>query len=523
MSDKRTITAATAVLSTATMASRFAGLARDMVIASLFGAGFGSDAFFMAFTIPNLLRRFFAEGSLTAAFVPTFSQIRQQQGQLEAQRVVNLCWSLLLVVMVLVTVVGIVASPWLVDVIGAGFGKVAGKLELTVYLTRLMFPYIFFVSMLALFTGVLNVYGHYFIPAVSPLILNLAMISSALICRQMFDLPIESLAWGVVAGGVLQLAMTLPVLYRYGFTLKWSLQWRDAVIQRIGRLMLPGVFGVAIYQINVVVTRLLSSFLHQGSVSYLYYGQRLFEFPQGIFVVSLAQAVLPTMSKQAADGDMAAVKKSLNYSLTLIMLITVPAAAGLMVCALPIYTQLFMNGAFSYVDVQQTARALAAYAPGLLFVGISRVIVPTFYAMHDTRTPVWVSFWTLLVNVVVGLLLMGPFQHIGLAMALTCSSIFNAMVLLLLLQRRIGSIALKALGWVFVRVVAATAVMVLSVDRLLLFGQWSLGFTALNIAVLAGAIAAGIASYAVCCYVLQITEMHEVVAMLKRRLGRRAA
>lgn len=503
------------------MISRFAGLARDMVIASIFGAGFGSDAFFMAFTIPNLLRRFFAEGSLTAAFVPTFTQVRQHQGDEEAQRVVNICWSLLLLVMLGVTCVGILIAPWLVDVIGAGFGKVAGKLELTIHLTRLMFPYIFFVSMLALFTGVLNVYGHYFVPAFSPLILNLSMISGALLCRQMFTVPIESLAWGVVAGGFLQLAMTIPVLRRYGLTLKFSLNWRDSVVQRIGCLMIPGIVGVAIYQINVVVTRLLSSFLEQGSVSYLYYGQRLFEFPQGIFVVSLAQAVLPTMSKQAAAGDMAAVKSSLNYALTLIMLITIPASAGLMVCALPIYSQLFMNGAFSYTDVQQTALALAAYAPGLLFVGISRVIVPTFYAMQDTRTPVWVSFWTLLVNVGLGLLMMGPWQYVGLAMALTCSSVFNALVLLVLLKRRIGSIAFTAVSWTAARVLVATGVMALIVNRLLLLGEWSSGVNTLNLVVLLGAISIGMASYCSCCYIFQIKELREVVGLVKRRLRSR--
>ncbi|MDY0190332.1 MAG: murein biosynthesis integral membrane protein MurJ [Desulfuromonas sp.] len=522
MSDKKTITAATAVLSSATMLSRFAGLARDMVIASIFGAGFGSDAFFMAFTIPNLLRRFFAEGSLTAAFVPTFTQVRQQQGEEEAQRVVNICWSLLVLVMLGVTCLGILLAPWLVDVIGAGFGNVAGKLELTVHLTRLMFPYIFFVSLLALFTGVLNVYGHYFIPAFSPLILNLAMISGALLCRNMFSIPIEALAWGVVVGGVLQLAMTVPVLRRYGLSLHFSCNWRDRIVQKISRLMIPGIIGVAIYQINVVVTRLLSSFLEQGSVSYLYYGQRLFEFPQGIFVVSLAQAVLPTMSKQASTGDMAGVKHSLSYSLTLIMLITIPASAGLMVCAIPIYSQLFMYGAFSYTDVQQTALALAAYAPGLLFVGISRVIVPTFYAMQDTRTPVWVSFWTLLVNMGLGLLLMGPWQHIGLAMALTCSSVFNAVALLVLLKLRIGSIALSAVGWTAIRVLLATAVMALIVHRLLLFGHWSLGVNSTNIAVLLGAISVGIVSYLIGCYLLQIKELREVVTMLKRRLSHRA-
>jgi putative peptidoglycan lipid II flippase len=518
MTDKKNITAATVVLSSATMMSRCGGLARDMVIASLFGAGFGSDAFFMAFTIPNLLRRFFAEGSLTAAFVPTFTQVRSQQGEVAAQRVVNICWSLLLVVMLGVTLCGMFASPWLVKLIASGFAEVSGKLDLTIHLTRLMFPYIFFVSLLSLLTGVLNVYGHYFIPAFSPLVLNLVMIASALFLHQQFAVPIESLAWGVVVGGALQLAMTLPVMRRYGFNLKLCFQWRDTVVQRIGSLMIPGVVGVAIYQINVVVTRVLSSFLDQGSVSYLYYGQRLFEFPQGIFVVSLAQAVLPTMSKQAAAGNIDEVKNSLRYALTLIMLITIPATAGLMVCALPIYSQLFMNGAFTYLAVQQTAAALAAYAPALLFVGISRVIVPTFYAMQDTRTPVWVSFWTLLVNVGCGLLLMGAYKHIGLAMALTGASVFNALVLLVLLRKRIGQLGLVAVAWVGLRVMLATLVMAVVVYQLLLLGTWQQGLSWMNITLLGASICCGILTYVACCYVCNIKEIHDVVALVKRRL-----
>jgi len=520
MSERRKITLAAGILSLATLISRFAGLARDMVIATLFGAGFGSDAFFMAFTLPNLLRRFFAEGSLTAAFVPTFSQVREQQGELAAQRVMVLCWSLLATVMVVVTMVGIVLAPGLVQMIAHGFGEIAGKLELTVSLTRIMFPYIFFVSLLALLTGVLNVYGHYFIPAISPLVLNLAMISSALLLHHRFAMPIEALAWGVIAGGVLQLAMTLPVLRRYGLRLGWQWNWRDSTVRRITLLMVPGIAGVAIYQINVVVTRLLSSFLEQGSVSYLYYGQRLFEFPQGIFIVSLAQAVLPTMSRQAAAGEVDEVKNSLRYALTLIVLVTLPAGVGLIVCAEPIFSQLFMQGAFGFSDVQQTALALAAYAPGLVFVGISRVIVPTFYALQDTRTPVWISFWTLLANVAFGLLLMGPFQHVGLAVALTLSSVVNSVILLVMLRRKIGRLGLKSLWLTTLKALLACGVMAVVVERVLLLGAWSAGLTLTNAMILAAGIAGGVASYLVVGRLARIAELKELQAIVVRKLRR---
>ncbi len=520
MSERRKITLAAGILSLATLISRFAGLARDMVIATLFGAGFGSDAFFMAFTIPNLLRRFFAEGSLTAAFVPTFSQVREQQGEQAAQRVMVLCWSLLATVMVVVTMLGIVLAPGLVQMIAHGFGEIAGKLELTVDLTRIMFPYIFFVSLLALLTGVLNVYGHYFVPAISPLVLNLAMIGSALLFHHRFVVPVEALAWGVIVGGVLQLTMTLPVLRRYDLRLGWHWNWRDSTVRRIALLMVPGIAGVAIYQINVVVTRLLSSFLEQGSVSYLYYGQRLFEFPQGIFIVSLAQAVLPTMSRQAAAGEVDEVKQSLRYALSLIVLVTLPAGVGLIVCAEPIFSQLFMQGAFGFADVQQTALALAAYAPGLVFVGISRVIVPTFYALQDTRTPVWISFWTLLANVAFGLLLMGPFQHVGLAAALTLSSVVNSVILLVMLRRKIGRLGLKSLWLTTVKALLACSVMALVVERILLLGEWSTGLTLANATLLGAGVVAGVASYLLVGRLVKIAELKELQAMVQRKLRR---
>lgn len=521
MTHRKKISLAVAVLGSATMMSRIAGLVRDVVIAALFGAGFGSDAFFMAFTIPNLLRRFFAEGSLTAAFIPTFTQVRYQHGEDEARRVFANCWSLLLVVLLAVTAFGLVLAPWLVELIGHGFGRIAGKLELTTQLTRIMFPYILFVSLLSLLTGVLNIYGHYFIPAFSPLVLNVAIIVSAVFFHHHFQVGVEALAWGVLIGGALQLLMTLPLMRRYGFRLKFQPHWRDKVVQRIAGLMVPGLAGVAIYQINVVVTRLLSSFLAEGSVSYLYYGQRLFEFPQGIFVVSLAQAVLPTMSRQAANGALDEVKESLRYALMLIQLVTIPAAVGLMVCAVPIYSQLFMSGAFSYSDVEQTATALLIYAPGLLFVGISRVIAPTFYALQDTRTPVRVSFWTLLVNVGFGLLLMGPYHYLGLAAALTLSSIFNALFLLILLRKRLGGLALRSAAWSGIRVVVASAIMAGAVHGILQWGQWAEGLNRSNVTILVVAIGVGIVVYAVSCVLLRIREVNDLVRILKWR--RRAA
>ncbi len=522
MSEKKQISAATAVMGAATGLSRIVGLLRDMVVAGLFGAGFGTDAFFMAFTIPNLLRRFFAEGSLTAAFVPTFSKVYHQQGAEEARRVGSVCWTLLLLVMALVTLLGIWASPLIVRIIGAGYESVPGKLMLTDFLNRLMFPYIFFISLLALITGVLNVLGHYFLPAFSTVLLNVSMIACAVLLAPLFPVqPIVALAIGVLLGGFLQLIIQFPMLKRKGFSLRFNFKFRHPAVKQIARLMLPGLAGVAIYQINVVVSRLLASFLPEGSVSYLYYGQRLFELPQGVFVVSLAQAVLPAMSRQAAAGDRAGLKESLRFSLVLICIVTLPAAAGLIVCAVPAYSLFFMRGEFSYQDVSQTAMALCAYAPGLLFVGISRILVPTFYALQDTRTPVWISFWTLLANALLGLLLMGPMRHVGLALALSLSSVCNCLLLAWLLRRKIGALGLSAILGSLIRALPATLLMATLVHGILRFADWqTAGSTPFKLVILSGAVGSGLALYVWLCSLCGVTEMREALQLVRRKMKR---
>lgn len=508
----------------ATGLSRVAGLVRDMVVAAVFGAGFAADAFFVAFTIPNLLRRFFAEGSLTAAFVPTFAEVHHRDGFDSSREVLRICWTLLLLVLAGVTIVGVLASPWVVQLIGFGFSDVPGKLELTDLLNRIMFPYIFFVSLVALLAGALNVQGHFLSPSLSPVLLNLAMIAAALLLAPLFDRPIVALAVGVVIGGVLQLLLQLPVLYRCGYDLRFDFRFGHPAVRRVTRLMIPGILGVAIYQINVVVTRLFASLLQEGSVSWLYYGQRLFEFPQGIFVVSLAQAVLPSMSRQLAGHDQPGFRESLRFALALILLVTLPAAIGLAFCAEAIYSLFFLGGAFTANDVAQSAAALAWYAPGLVFVGISRVAAPTFYALQDTRTPVWVSFWTLMVSVACSVLLMGPMQHRGLALALTLSSIFNALALLWLLNRRIGGIDLYGMLGFVGRLIPGLLAMAAVVFGVLGWADWQVkGIFWQRFAVLASAVGGGAAAFAVGCWLCRVTEVKQLWDLLAARLRRRAS
>jgi len=519
MTKSRHIASATLVMAGATSLSRIAGLVRDIVVARLFGAGMMTDAFFMAFTIPNLLRRFFGEGSLTAAFVPVFSEVFHQRGEEEAQRLANRCVTLLLLIMLVVVTLGVVCSPWIVQVIGYGFGQVEGKLQLTDQLNRVMFPYIGLVSMLALLTGILNVRGHFFLPSLSPLFLNLTMILSALTLGQLFERPVFALAVGVVLGGIVQLLLQFPAIVRYQMRFRFDFKFRnDAHLSRILTLMLPGIAGVAIYQINIVVTRLMASFLPDGSVSYLYYGQRLFEFPQGIFIVSLAQAALPMMSQQVANNDDKGLQESLKFALTLITLFTLPAMIGLILCAKPIYALFFLGGEFGVTALENSALALMCYAPGLIFVGYSRIAAQTFYALKDTRTPVVISFWTLVVNLVAGLILMQLYGFVGLAVALTLASIFNAVMLVVLLQRKIGFFLRASLLAPIVKVIPACILMTFAVIYILGLVDWTvIGAMWLKGAVLFIAAAGGAGLYLGTCYLLGISEIRHGWQLLRKR------
>ena len=519
MSSRRNIGVSTIVMAMATLLSRVAGLARDVLVARIFGAGLVTDAFFMAFTIPNLLRRFFAEGSLTAAFVPVFSNVYHKNGEEEAQRLANRCLTALSVVMVVIVCGGIVLSPLFTRLIGYGFSAIPGKLELTDFLNRLMFPYIGLVSVLALITGILNVRGHFFYPSLSPLFLNLCMIFSALFLRNFFSQPVYALAVGVLLGGVVQLVAQIPVLLGFKIYLKPDFRFRnDPTVQKIAGLMLPGIAGVAIYQINIITSRLLASFLPEGAVSYLYYGQRLFEFPQGIFIVSLAQAVLPMMSKQVAEENLEGVRDSLTFSLTLITLFTLPAITGLVLCARPIYALLFYGGAFDHVALDNTATALICYAPGLLFVGFSRIAAQTFYALQDTKTPVIVSFWTLIVNIAVGLILMNLYGFSGLAVGLTVSSVFNAVMLVILLQRKTGPFVRATFWRPIAKVVPACCAMGIAVVKILALVDWqSTGHGPAKWFCLIGAIGTGVTVFLGCCHILKVEEIRRGLALIKRR------
>lgn len=520
MSEKKNIARAAGVLGFATIVSRILGMVRDMVVSRLFGAGFATDAFFAAFQIPNMLRRFFAEGALTAAFVPIFAECCTRQGEKEARNLANTCFTLLTMVMAVVVTLGVVLSPLLITVMFPGFRAQPDKFELTVYLNRLMFPYLFFVSLVALCMGILNTVRHFFTPAISTVFLNISMIACAIFLHSRFDVPIVALAVGVLLGGVLQLVLQLPVLYKKGFPIRFRFDPKNPSVRRIALLMGPSVFGVGVYYLNITVGNILASLLPQGSVSYLYYAQRLFEFPQGIFTVSVAQAVLPSMSRQASAGEMEGMKESLAFGLKLILYITIPATIGLMVCATPIFSLLFMGGAFDYDKAVKCAQALVAYATGLSLVAMVRILAPAFYSLKDTRTPVVIAFVAFMLNALFSLILMGPLKHAGLALASSLSAFCNMSLLVWYLRRKIGPFGGRPILATGIKALVAS----LPMGLLVFWGtgllDWSItGHKLAKAGILLTTIGAGGGLYFIITLFLRCDEAHEISRLLKTRFA----
>jgi putative peptidoglycan lipid II flippase len=438
LSEGHKVVRAAGVVSLATLGSRLTGFLRDIMIAYLFGAGPAADAFFVAYRLPNLLRRLFAEGALTAAFVPVFTDELANKGKEEAFRLARATFSLLALTLLLVCVVGIVLAPWLVRLVAPGFASQEATFALTVTLTRWCLPYIFFISLAALAAGVLNSLNHFFAPAASTILLNLAMILCAALLASRVEPAVWSLALGVIVGGLAQVALQMPFLRRHGLSLRPLWQPRMPGVGRIIKLMGPAAFGAAVYQITVLINTVLASWLPAGSVSYLYYADRIVEFPLGVFGIALATAILPSLSRQSATGEHRTLVETMGFGIRMSMFIHLPAMVGLIVLAEPLVQLLFGRGEFGPHSVRATALALVGYSLGLwAYVG-SRTVSQAFFALKDTRTPVKAGAWCLLVNLGASLALMGPFAHTGLAAATALSSAANMMLLLWYLRARLG-------------------------------------------------------------------------------------
>jgi putative peptidoglycan lipid II flippase len=427
---------ALATVSGMTLLSRVLGFVRDLVIARVFGAGLATDAFFVAFKLPNLLRRLFAEGAFSQAFVPILAEYKNRRGGEETRVLVDHVAGALAAALFIVTVIGVAAAPLIILVTAPGFTGAPGKFDLTVSLLRVTFPYIFFISLTALAGGILNTYSRFAVPAVTPTLLNLSFIGFALWGAPYFDPPVKALAWAVFAGGVAQLAFQVPALARVGLLPRFKLNLRDEGLWRILRQMAPAVFGVSISQVSLVINVIFASFLVTGSVSWLYYADRLMEFPMGLLGAALGTILLPSLAKHHANQSAQAYSELLDWGLRLTLLLATPAAAALALLSVPLVATLFQYGAFGAEDVYATRRAVMAYSVGLVGLVMVKVLAPGFYARQDIKTPVRIALVTLGLTQVMNFAFILPLRHAGLALAIGLGACINAALLLRGLRRR---------------------------------------------------------------------------------------
>jgi putative peptidoglycan lipid II flippase len=451
------------LISIATMASRVLGVARDMVLAALFGAGREMDAFNVAFRVPNLLRDLFAEGAMTAAFVPTFTRTLTTEGRDRAWRLGNLVMNALLLVTGVLVLIGIVFAFPITRAIAGEYAAVPGKLELTTQLTRVMLPFLTTVAVAAAMMGMLNSLHKFFIPALSPAMFNVATIFCAVALVPLMPYvglqPIVAIAIGTLLGGVGQIALQWPTLRREGFRYQAVLNFRDADLREVLRLMGPGTLGLAAVQINVFVNTYLATTQEQGAVSWLNYAFRLMYLPIGLFGVSIATAALPEISRHAAKQDEASMRRTISGALRLMLMLNVPATIGLIVLADPIISVLLERGHFRPYDTAATAAALMFYAPGLVGYSAVKIASPSFYSLRDSRTPVTVSVISVLVNLGLNLALIRVIGYRGLALGTALAAMFNATALLWLLRRRLNGLDGRRVTISFAKILVASLVM----------------------------------------------------------------
>ncbi|KAF0100076.1 MAG: virulence factor [bacterium] len=420
---------ALAAVSSMTLLSRILGFVRDAIIARTFGAGMATDAFFVAFKLPNLLRRLFAEGAFSQAFVPILAEYKAKRGEDATRLLVARVATILFVVLTVVTALGVLGAPLIILVFAPGFTATPDKFELTVELTRIVFPYILFISLVSLAGGVLNTFSRFMVPAFTPVLLNVAMILAAAVAAPWFDPPILALGWGAFLGGILQLSLQIPALMRLGMLPRWDWAPRDEGMRRILTLMLPAALGVSVAQISLLINILFASFLDTGSVSWLYYADRLMEFPAGLLGAALGTILLPSLARHYADNDTGQYSKLLDWGLRMTLLLAAPAAVALGILAVPLIATLFFYGEFTAHDVQMTRLALVAYSVGLLGLILVKVLAPGFYARQNIKTPVKIALLTLLATQAMNLAFIWHLKHAGLALAIGLGACLNAGIL----------------------------------------------------------------------------------------------
>nr|WP_298109039.1 murein biosynthesis integral membrane protein MurJ [uncultured Pseudomonas sp.] len=485
-----------AAVSSMTMLSRVLGFVRDTIIARTFGAGIASDAFVVAFKLPNLLRRIFAEGAFSQAFVPILAEYKTQQGEEAARTFVAYVAGMLTLVLALVTLIGILAAPWIVWVSAPGFADEADRFALTADLLRVTFPYILLISLSSLAGAILNTWNRFSVPAFVPTLLNVSMIVFALFLTPYFDPPIMALGWAVLAGGLLQLAFQLPHLRKIGMLVLPRLNLRDSGVWRVLKLMGPAIFGVSVSQISLIINTIFASFLVAGSVSWMYFADRLMELPAGVLGVALGTILLPTLSKTYASADRDEYSRLLDWGLRLCFILALPSAVALAVLAEPLTVSLFQYGKFTGHDADMTQQALIAYSVGLLGIILVKILAPGFYAQQNIRTPVRIAVVTLVATQLMNLALIQPLAHAGLALAIGLGACLNAG--LLYWQLRKADMFQPQPGWLIF--LAKLLVAVLTMAAVLLAAMhhmpaWAEGDMLWRLSRLAVVVVAGLLSY----------------------------
>ncbi|MCP5241981.1 MAG: murein biosynthesis integral membrane protein MurJ [Burkholderiales bacterium] len=487
---------ALAAVSSMTFISRILGFIRDVMIARIFGAGMAADAFFVAFRIPNLLRRLFAEGAFSQAFVPILAEYKNKRTADETRLLIDHVATLLSLALFIVTLIGVIAAPLIIYISAPGFAADAEKFDLTVELLRITFPYIFFISLVSLAGGILNTYGKFYVPALTPALLNVSFIACALWLTPYLDPPVRALAWAVFIGGALQLCFQIPYLARLKLIPRISLKTEDKGAWRIIKLMGPAVFGVSVGQLSMLINTIFASLLITGSVSWLYYADRLMEFPAGLLGVALGTVLLPSLAKHYNSNSTEAYSKLLDWGLRLTVLLTLPAALALALLSVPLITTLFHYGAFTDNDVFMTRDALVAYSLGLIGLILVKVLAPGFYARQNIKTPVKIAVITLIATQLMNLAFIIPLKHAGLALAIGLGACLNAG--LLYYKLRSQNIYQPQPGWTIFLLKILAALLVLGVVLWFTSGtgaSWLADTAATRASRLAAIISIGAGSY----------------------------
>jgi putative peptidoglycan lipid II flippase len=511
----------TGTVAASTFSSRILGFVREMLFSRFFGASGATDAFIVAFRIPNLLRRFVAEGAFSASFIPIYTEYIIHKGEDETLKLAQKTLSVLMIFVTLFIIFGELFSQQVVGVFAWGFTDDT-TISLAVDLNKIMFPYLYFVSFVGFSMGVLNTRKYFFAPAFAPVLLNVGIITGIVFFSRFFETPLYGVAFGVLFGGMLQVLLQLPYLIKSGYKFTISIDFKHPGIRRIFRLMGPLIFANSIYPINMLVNTGLASMLPEGSISYLYFSERITELVLGVFIVSIGTVILPEMSKMTANNDFKSVKDLYAKSIRAALFLSIPALFGLIVAGIPVISVIYMGAEFDFSDVILTYRALMFASMGIASIAILRITTPTFYSLKDTKTPVIASTISFALNISLGYILMQTkLEHAGLALANAISSTAQMLFLVIMLQRKIGRIKGQGIALTVTKITTASLIMGAAVYFIVQEIAWAEVSIWIRFFWLLIVVGSGMAIYSIVCMILKVDEFQFMIRKVTRRLIKR--